>query len=146
VKLSSIWFIKQWVTPKLSNELLLEIFSTCLTLLDGNKECPNFQCVYCWGEWSSKLRLFDHRAKGCSNAPKDLRTNNPISIPVLPNLVNAQLSKELKWHIEKNDASSIWLKTRTQANIDAKTALERAPINVEHVHVQLCRFKSMKGF
>jgi len=79
--------------------------------------------VYCGGEWLSKLRLFDHKAKGCTNAPKDPRTNNPISIPMLPNLANVQLSKELKQHIEKNDASSIRLKTRTQANIDAKTAL-----------------------
>jgi hypothetical protein len=34
---------------------------------------------------------------------------------MLPNLANVQLSKELKWQIEKNDVSSIELKTRTQA-------------------------------
>ncbi len=48
------------------------------------------------------------------DAPKDPITNNPISIPMLPNLANVQLSKELKRQIEKNDASSIELKMRTQ--------------------------------
>jgi hypothetical protein len=55
VKLSSTRFIEQWVTPKLYNELLLEIFSSCVTPLNGDKDRFNFQCVYCGGEWSSKL-------------------------------------------------------------------------------------------
>jgi hypothetical protein len=46
------------------------------------------QCVYCGGEWSSKLRLSDHRSKGW-DALKDLITNNPIFILVLPNLAYA---------------------------------------------------------
>jgi LEA14-like dessication related protein len=50
---------------------------------------------------------------------------------VFPNLVNAQLSKELKQHIENNDASSIQLKFRTQVEV----ALEKVPINGEHIHV-----------
>jgi hypothetical protein len=37
------------------------------------------------------------------------------------------------------------LKTRTQADIDAKTTLKRTLVNVEHIHVQVCRFKSLKG-
>jgi hypothetical protein len=52
--------------------------------------------VYCGGEWSSKLRLSNHRSKGYLNGPLDLGTNKPISILVFPNLVNAQLSIELK--------------------------------------------------
>jgi len=55
------------------------------------------------------------------------------------------LSKELKQHIKKNDASSIELKTRTQADVDVKISLEKAPINVEHVRVQVCKFKFLKG-
>jgi hypothetical protein len=54
---------------------------------------------------------------------------------MFPNSVNAQLSKKLKWHIENNDASSIQLKLRTQVEVDAKTTLEKAPINGEHIHV-----------
>ncbi len=53
---------------------------------------------------------------------------------MFPNLVNDQLSKELKWKIENNDAS-IQLKLRTQVEIDTKIALEKAPINGEHIHV-----------
>ncbi len=55
VMLSSSRFIKQWVTLELYNELLLEKFSTHVTPLNGDKGCPNFQCVHCGGEWSSKL-------------------------------------------------------------------------------------------
>jgi hypothetical protein len=55
MKLNSTRFIKQWVTLELYNELLLKIFSSCVTPLNGNKYRPNFQCVYCEGEWSSKL-------------------------------------------------------------------------------------------
>jgi hypothetical protein len=39
---------------------------------------------------------------------------------MMPNLVNAQLSKELKQQIEENDASFIELKMRTQVDVDAK--------------------------
>jgi len=55
VKLNSTQFIGQWVTPKLYNELLLEFFSSLVTPLNGDKNHPNFQCVYCGGESSSKL-------------------------------------------------------------------------------------------
>jgi hypothetical protein len=75
--------------------------------------------VYCGGEWSSKLQLSNHRSKGCPNGPLDLGTNKPISILMFPNLVNGQLSKELKQHIENNDASSIQLKLRTQIEVNA---------------------------
>jgi hypothetical protein len=55
------------------------------------------------------------------------------------------LSKELKQHIKKNYASSIELKIRTQADVNVKITLEKAPINVEHVYVQVCKFKFLKG-
>jgi hypothetical protein len=60
-------------------------------------------------------------------------------------LVNAKLSKYLKWQIENNDVYSIQLKLRTEVEINAKTALEKVPINGGHIHVQVCRFKSFKG-
>jgi hypothetical protein len=50
-------------------------------------------------------------------------------------LANAQLSKKLKQHIENNDVFFIQLKLRTQVEVDAKIALEKAPINGEHIHV-----------
>jgi hypothetical protein len=65
---------------------------------------------------------------------------------VLPNLVNVQLSKELKWHIKKNDASFIQLKMRTQVDVDAETALEKTLVNAKHIHVEVCKIKSLKGF
>jgi len=46
--------------------------------------------------------------------------------------------------IKNNDASSIQLKLRTNVEVDAETALEKIPINGEHIHVQLCRFKCLK--
>jgi ribosomal protein L24 len=52
---------------------------------------------------------------------------------VFPNLVNAQLPKELKQQIKNNDVSSIQLKLRTQIEVNAKTTLEKAPINGEHM-------------
>jgi len=52
---------------------------------------------------------------------------------VFPNLVNAQLLKELTQQIENNDVSSIQLKLRTQIEVHAKTTLEKAPINGEHM-------------
>lgn len=35
---------------------------------------------------------------------------------------------------------------RTQANVDVKVALEINLVNAKHVHVQVCRIKSLKGF
>jgi cystathionine beta-lyase family protein involved in aluminum resistance len=54
--------------------------------------------------------------------------------------------KELKGQIEKNDASSIQLKTRTQIDVDTEMALKRFLVNAKHAYVQVCRFKSLKGF
>ncbi len=54
---------------------------------------------------------------------------------MLPNLTNAQLLKELKGQIEKNDASSIQLKTRTQTDVDAEMALKRVLVNAKHAYV-----------
>jgi hypothetical protein len=51
----------------------------------------------------------------------------------------------LKWQIENNDASSIQLKLRTQVEEDAEIVLDKPPINGEHFHVRVCRFKSLKG-
>ncbi len=144
VKLTPIRFIEQWVTPELYNELLLEIFSSHVIPLNGKKDYPNFQCVYDGGEWSSKLQLSDHRSKGCPDGPVDLGTNKPIFIPMIPNLANAQLLKKLKQHINNNDVFSFQLKLRTQVEIDVKTALKKTLINGEHIHVQVCRFKSFK--
>jgi hypothetical protein len=44
VKLTLTGFIKQWVSPKLYNGFLLEIFSSHVTLLNDKKDCPHFQC------------------------------------------------------------------------------------------------------
>jgi hypothetical protein len=63
---------------------------------------------------------------------------------VLPNLTTTQLFKVLKQQIENNDASSIQLKLWTQVDVDAKTTLEKTPINGEHVCVQVCNFKTHK--
>jgi len=103
--------------------------------LNVRKDRLNFQCVYYGREWSSKLQLFNHRSKGCPNGFIDLGTNKPIFIPMFPNLANAQLLKELKWQIKNNDASYIQLKLKTQVEVDAQTALEKALINGEHIHV-----------
>ncbi len=64
---------------------------------------------------------------------------------MFPNLDNAQLSKKLKQQIENNDVFSIQLKLKTQVEVNVKTTLEKAPINGEHIHVHVCRFKSPKG-
>jgi hypothetical protein len=144
VKLTPIRFIEQWVIPEFYNELLLEIFSSWVTPLNGDKDCPNFQCVYCGGEWLSKPQPFDHRFNGYPNAPIDLRTNKPICIPMLPNLAIAHLSKVLKWHIYNNDAFSIQLKVWTQVDVNVETTLEKTPINGKHVHVQVRNFKTFK--
>jgi hypothetical protein len=110
VKLTPTHFIKQWVTHELYNEFLLEIFSSWVIPLNGDKDHPNFQCVYRGGKWLSKLQLFDHRSKGRLDVPIDPKTNKPICIPLLPNLVISQLSKMLKQQIENNDTLSIQLK------------------------------------
>jgi hypothetical protein len=52
MKLNCTRFIKQWVTLELYNELFVEIFSTRVTPLNGDKDCLDFQCVYCGGEVS----------------------------------------------------------------------------------------------
>ncbi len=102
--------------------------------------------MYCGREWSSKLQLFDHKFKGCSDGRVDLKPNKPISILMFPNLANVQLLKKLKWQIKNNDVSFIHLKLRIQVEVDAKKTLKKAPINGEHIHVQVCRFKSLKGY
>jgi hypothetical protein len=70
--------------------------SSWVNPLNGDKDQLDFQCVSCVKEWSNKLWLFDHRSTRCPNGPIDPGTNKPISIPVSPNLANAQLSKKLK--------------------------------------------------
>jgi hypothetical protein len=97
--------------------------------------CLDLQSVYYGREWSSKLPFFDHRSKGCLDGHVDLGTNKPISIPLFPNLVNAQLSKEPKRQIKNNDVYSIQLKLRTLVEVDTEIVLEKAPINGEHIHV-----------
>jgi hypothetical protein len=42
VKLTPTQFIEQWVTFKLYNQLLLEMFSSHVTPLNGEKDHPNF--------------------------------------------------------------------------------------------------------
>jgi hypothetical protein len=63
---------------------------------------------------------------------------------MFPNLANVQLLKKLKWQIKNNDVSFIHLKLRIQVEVNAKKTLKKAPINGEHIHVQVCRFKSLK--
>jgi hypothetical protein len=117
VKLTPTRFLEQWVTPKHYNELLLEIFSSWVTPLNGDKNRLNFQCVYCGGKWSIKLWFSNHRSKGCPNDPIDPITNKPICIPMFHNLATAQLLKVLKRQIKNNDASSIQLKLQTQVDV-----------------------------
>jgi hypothetical protein len=76
VKLTPTRFIEQWVIPKLYKKLLLELFSSQATPLNGEKDCFEFG-VYCGKEWSSKMRLSDHRSKGCPDGPIDLGIKNP---------------------------------------------------------------------
>lgn len=87
VKLTSTWFIKQWVIFKFYNELLSKIFSSCVTLLNGDKDCLNFRWVSCVGERSSQM-WFSHKFKRCLHVPIDLRTNNLIYSPMFPNFIN----------------------------------------------------------
>jgi len=49
---------------------------------------------------------------------------------MFPNLANAQISKELKQKINKNDVFSIQLNLRTQVEVDAKIALEKLQLMV----------------
>jgi len=42
VKLTPTQFIEQWVILKLYNQLLLEMFSSHVTPLNGEKDHPNF--------------------------------------------------------------------------------------------------------
>jgi hypothetical protein len=144
VKLTPTQFIEQWVTFELYNELLFKIFSSQMTPLNDEKDRHDLQCVYCGGEWSSNLQLSNHRSKECLNSLGDPGTNKPISIPMFPNWLMPKLLKELKWQIKNNDVSFIQLKLRIQVEVNVKTTLEKIPINGEHIHVQVCRFKSLK--
>ncbi len=135
VKLTPTRFIEQWITLEFYNELLLKMFSSQMTPLNREKDYLNFQCVYCGGEWSNKLQLSNNKSKRCLDGTLDSGTNKPISNLMFPNLANAQLLKKLKQHIDNNDASFIQLKLKTQVEVDAKIALEKALINGEHIHV-----------
>jgi hypothetical protein len=55
-----------------------------------------------------------------------------------------QLWKVLKWQIQNNDVSSIQLKLWTQIDVDVEVTLEKVPINGNHVHIQVCNFKTLK--
>ncbi len=46
VKLTPTQFIEQWVNLELYNGLLLKIFSSQVTPLNEDKDCPDFQYVY----------------------------------------------------------------------------------------------------
>jgi hypothetical protein len=58
-------FIKQWVTPELYPELLEQTQTAQIPSLREKKDHLYFQCIYYEGKWSSKLKLFNHRFKGC---------------------------------------------------------------------------------
>jgi hypothetical protein len=55
VKLTPIQFIEQYVILELYNGFLLEILSSQMTPLNGDKDHFDFQCVYCEREWLNKL-------------------------------------------------------------------------------------------
>ncbi len=86
-----------------------------------------------------------HRFKRCLDVPIDLVTNDPVSIPILPNLGNAHLSKELKCQIENNDASSIQLKLKTQVDVNAKTTLEKEIKSILNTFMSKCVVQNFQG-
>ncbi len=79
-----------------------------------------------------------HRFKRCLDVPIDLLTNDPIFIPMLPNLANAHLSKELKCQIENNVASSIQLKLKTQVDVNVETMLEKVLRSILNTFMSKC--------
>jgi len=87
----------------------LEIFSSQMTPLNGDKDCHDFQYAYSGIKLSIKLQLFDHRSQRCLDAPTNPKTNKPICIPMFSSLDTTQPSNVLKRQIENNDASSIQL-------------------------------------
>ncbi len=113
-------FVKQWVTPELYFQILEQTQTTQILLLWGKKDHPNFQCIYCGGEWYSKLRLFDRMVKGCEFGPFHLSTKNRIPLFVFLNLHGAQMSKLMKSTMESNNGCALSFKLRMQLKVDAK--------------------------
>jgi len=74
---------------------------------------------------------------------------NRILLPIFPNLRNlrsAQMSKLMKCTMENNNGCVLAFKLRTQSKVDVEQNLDKGVPRIEnHVDVQMCKFKSLKG-
>ncbi len=108
------------MTPKLYHELLEQTQTAQIPSLREKKYHLYFQCVYYEGKWSSKLRLSDHRFKGCEFGLIHTYTKNRIPLPIFPNMHFAQTFKFMKRTMENNITFFLPFKLRTQLEINVK--------------------------
>jgi hypothetical protein len=124
------------VTLELYHELFEQTQTTRVPSLQREKDCFDFQCIYCGGEWSSKLRLSNHKVKGCEFVPFHSGMKNQILLPIFPNLRSAQMSKLMKRTMESNNGCALPFKLRTQLEIYAEHDLDKGTPKIgNHVDV-----------
>ena len=101
-----------WVQQRVRRRVYLELKLECTRnrSRDVQKSRDDWLCLYCRGQFPSKLRLTDHRVVGCPCGPVD---SNGVKwdLPVYPNLKNAKQGKDLKEALRQGDGS-VWQSLR----------------------------------
>jgi hypothetical protein len=93
-----------------------------VTTINGEKVAKgqyNVICIYCSGEWPSKLRLLEHHHRGYINSPFYPNSTKCIQLHVYPNFKSPQDNKMLKKMLVYGKGS-MDLPLKTQHEVDQK--------------------------
>ena len=107
-----------WVEQHVRRRVYIELKLECTRnrARDVHKARDDWLCLYCRGYYPSKLRLTDHRVRGCPCGPVD-SSGSRCELPVYPNLKTVEQGKVFKLILQRGDGfvwnklhdMSVWL-------------------------------------
>ena len=107
-----------WVEQHVRRRVYIELKLECTRnrARDVHKARDDWLCLYCRGYYPSKLRLTDHRVRGCPCGPVD-SSGSRCELPVYPNLKTTEQGKVFKLILQRGDGfvwnklhdMSVWL-------------------------------------
>ena len=135
-------FVEQWVTPLVYNELLEEAVNVRVqSAADPTKDRLDALCTYCGHEFPIKLRLVDHRWRGCHEGPfVPGYSEKGEGLPVYPNLKTTALSMAIAKQVESGGKLAI----RNQKGVDDDQDLTKYPSPTDTVTRQVLRLQSLR--